>query len=729
MFFLTGAGGSAATGYQISRSLRFNDDDSADMTRTNGSAGNRRLWTWSCWLKRGNISKYATIFHGGVNSGAGATYLHFENTNTLNLYFAGADYRTTQVFRDPSAWYHIVCLWDTAQATASERLKIWINNQLQTLSALPAQNSDSFWNNSGTMYIGSLLGSSFPTYYFDGYLAEVHFVDGTALTPSSFGETDATTGVWKPKRATGITYGTNGFYLSFADNTSTTTLGYDDAGGAAGSGAGSNDWTLNNFSVTAGAGNDSLLDTPTDNFGVFNKLNTASTGTLANGQLDCGASGIAVGGFGMSSGSWYWEVTSSGGTTTCGMWNGSATSTTTVTTGNTKGFRFDADAGTFDQTSDGSSWTSIATGLTSGPYFVYVSTAAATTASLNTGQRTYAYTQPTNYKKLSTAQLPTPTIRKPSQYCNAVTYTGTGSSLAVTGVGHQPDLVWIKSRSAATDHALYDAVRGVQARLESNQTDAEATTDAGLTAFGTDGFTVNTLAQVNTNTATYVGWCWKEGVTPGFDIVSYTGDNTSNRNINHSLGAAPHFAIIKDRSNAEDWFVYHRSLSGATSFLTLNGTGAQSTANTPWGTGNWSSTQFMVTNNATNNANANLANYIAYLFTEISGFSRIGSYTGNGSADGVFVWTGHRPRYVLIKRTDTTASWVVFDTARMTYNALGNVLYPDLSAAEALTTTMPIDILSNGFKLRDTDSEYNANTGTYVFASFAESPFKYSLAR
>ena len=699
MFPFASAGGRPPGFYQIDRSLRFNDDDSANLSRTGsgiaGATGLGRTWTFSVWAKRGNLSSLQSL--AGTTEGVGSgdqTALLFDASNRLELYtyILGTGYAgrkvSTAVFRDPSAWYHIVAVMDTSNATAADRMRLYVNGVRITSFDT---SSDPTLNRQTSFLVGSNAsrlnrvgargpdGAS-PVEYFDGYLAEVHFIDGTALDPTSFGEFD-TNGVWRPINVTGQTYGTNGFYLSFADNTSTTTLGYDDAG--------SNDWTLNNFSVTAGAGNDSLEDTPTNNFCVFNKLNTATTGTLANGQLDCGASGVAVGGIGMSSSAWYWEITSTGGTTTCGMWNGSATSTTTVTTGTTKGFRFDADAGTFDWTSDGSSWTSIATGLTSGPYFVYVSTAAATTASLNAGQRASAYTQPTGYTAISTANFPTPDIADPGSYMNAVTYTGTGSSLAITGVGFQPDLVWIKSRSAATDHALYDSTRGVQNQLESNTTTDETTEATGLTAFGSDGFTVGALAQVNTSSATYVGWCWREGVTPGFDVVTYTGTGVA-RTISHNLGTVPKLIIVKARSTAstdQGWPVYHASNTAApeTDYLLLNSTAATADLDTVWNDTAPTTTVFSVGTNAL--VNALNDTYVAYLFAEVEGFSKIGSYTGNGSADGVFVWTGHRPRFLMLKAASAAGTfWVALDSARIPYNTSVNMIFLNVSNAADTTS-------------------------------------------
>lgn len=295
----------------------------------------------------------------------------------------------------------------------------------------------------------------------------------------------------------------------------------------------------------------------------------------------------------------------------------------------------------------------------------------------------------------------------------------------------QPDLLWFKSRNAATDHAIYDQVRGSQSRLESNNTDTQVTGDNGWLSATTQSFTIGNLAQINTINDTYVSWIWDETSTAGFDIVNYTGDNTSNRNISHSLNASPHFAIVKSQSTG-NWWVWHRNLTGNTYFILLNSTAGQSLTNTPWGTGNWSSTQFMVTNNATENANANSTNYIAYLWSEVAGFSRFGSYVGNGSTDGPFVWCGFRPRFIMIKRSDSTDSgWMLRDAVRDTHNNLSKTLSGSAASAESAYAANEIDFLSNGFKLRHgTATGYSNNSGgTFIFAAFAEIPFKYATAR
>ena len=278
--------------------------------------------------------------------------------------------------------------------------------------------------------------------------------------------------VWQPIKYTG-TYGTNGFYLNFGNNASTTTLGYDTSGN-------SNNWTTNNISVTAGVTYDSMVDSPTvsgvsSNYCVMNPLWQGRTNAPTNGNLDYPASSVGIGTMDVSLFSSYWEITSTGGTTTTSVYSTSAATTVGVTTGLTYGFRFNSSTGALDYTTNGSSFTSLATGLTSGPYFVYVSTAASTTASFNGGQRPFSYTPPTGFVALNTYNLPASTITNGANYMAASTYTGTGATLTISnstnnsaGITFQPDFVWVKGRSGATDHALYDSVRGTTLDLVSN---------------------------------------------------------------------------------------------------------------------------------------------------------------------------------------------------------------------------------------------------------------------
>jgi hypothetical protein len=343
-----------------------------------------------------------------------------------------------------------------------------------------------------------------------------------------------------------------------------------------------------------------------------------------------------------------------------------------------------------------------------------------------------------------------PTINRGDDYFQAVTYTGNGSTNTITGLRFQPDFVWVKGRSGATDHALYDSVRGTTKDLVSNSTAAETTQATGLTAFNSDGFTLGALAKMNTNTATYVAWCWKAGgttssntngsitstvsvnATAGFSVVTYTGTG-ANATVGHGLGVAPKMIIVKGRSIAESWRVGHNSVNGGSSpwnyYMALNLTNAAAAASTVWNNTAPTSSVFSIGTDSAMNSNTNT--YVAYCWAEIAGFSKFGSYTGNGSADGPFVYTGFRPKFIMRKQiTDNgdVGNWIIFDTSRDTYNVATRRLLANSSNAEA-TPGNNIDVLSNGWKERNSDGYSNASGQSYIYMAFAENPFKNSLAR
>jgi hypothetical protein len=332
----------------------------------------------------------------------------------------------------------------------------------------------------------------------------------------------------------------------------------------------------------------------------------------------------------------------------------------------------------------------------------------------------------------------------------ATTYTGTGAALtlsnAVNGTSFQPDLVWMKSRSNATDHELVDSVRGATKSLVSNSTAAEATDANGLTAFGSTGFTLGTDANYNGSGRTFVGWQWKANgaavtntagsitsqvsanTTAGFSVVTYTGTG-ANATVGHGLGVAPSMVIVKRRDGGSDnWQGYHISL-GKNYTIKLNTTQAQENLSDYWGTGGVTSTVFGI-NGTYSGINANTGTYVAYCWAAVPGYSAFGSYTGNGSSDGPFVYLGFRPRYVMRKKTSGVARWIVEDSAREPSNVANTALYPNFANAEEVSTVnWGIDFLSNGFKIRSTDTDSNESGGTYIYAAFAETPFAYSNAR
>jgi len=789
-----------STGYNINNSLRFRSSASAYLSRTPASAGNRRTWTWSGWVKRGNIGGLVNMLFFVRGSDTDSTYLRFgfdfavTNCFSITNFNSTLNLTTTQVFRDPSAWYHIVVAMDTTQATASNRLKLYVNGaQVTAFSTAnyPTQNTDYGINNSTSTIIGAAIETA--NYYFDGYMTEINFIDGQALTPSSFGSTNATTGVWQPARYTG-TYGTNGFYLKFNNTSSVANLGLDSSGNG-------NTWTVNNVSLTAGSTYDAMIDSPTltsatvANYAVLNPLITGNVVTPTNANLTSSVSAgtnayfSSAGTIAVSSGKWYWECSITARDAGAGQWfqfgivsstttytnnaigysgnmsnayayyndgskagNGTGTAGygATFTTSDIIGIAFDADAGTItfykNNVSQGQAFSGISSSLSWLPIIqIYGSTGAANTAAINFGQRPFSYTPPTGFVRLNTFNLPDSTIVKGNTVMDATLYTGNLTGQSITNAAaFKPDLVWIKSRSAATDNKLTDSVRGATLALVSNSSAAETTDLTGLTAFNSNGFTLGASTTYNNTGATYVGWQWQAGqssgssntsgtitstvsvnTTAGFSVVTFTANGVTGATVGHGLGVAPKFMIVRARNTAQGiWPVYHASI-GNTGYLALNTTAATTTNIGMWNNTSPTSTVFTIGDPGFLWGSG--FTYVAYCWSEIAGFSRFGSYTGNGSTDGPFVYTGFRPKFIMYKRTDATQSWILMDTSRSPYNVADKFLGANFADSEYTGTIL--DMLSNGFKVREAGTQTNANGGTYIYMAFAENPFKNVLAR
>ena len=925
--FLTSAA-AAEAGYQIDRSLRFNSGDSAYLNRTPSSAGNRKTWTWSGWLKRSDLVANTFIFGAGsgIMVGGAHTAFMFTSDDKLQSYdYTGSGYAynvvTSMLFRDPAAWYHIVLAIDTTQSTSTDRVKLYVNGELQTAldtTTYPSQNYDTYVN---TASLGHQIGHS-NSDSFDGYLTEVYFIDGQRLAPTDFGEYDSNS-VWQPKEFTGtygplvdqsqtwssstffddnghsyynsggtitklfdndlgssgsngvwilpvdggtfelnftqfssattvtfdlagtgnalkingsfvtipgsgsettatfnvsgltkiewlynggsnycylgsisvdgvllvdngVTVPDNSFYLKFADNTSTTTIAEDSSGN-------DNDWTANNISVSSGSGNDSLIDTPTNytadsanNGGSYCTLNPLqSATTLSNGNLDsAGGSGWSgtAGTFGMSSGKWYFEydnvvsnehiigivpsttytlntLTAYGyGSETGGKYDPVGGSNQSYgnswTTGDVIGVAFDADNGNLYFYKNGTvqnSGTAAFTGLTSGPYLPsVVQNGSSRSASLNFGQRPFAYTPPTGYVSLCTTNLPDPTIADGSTAFEARTYDGVSGASSQTGYKFSPDFVWIKRRNSTNNHTLTDSVRGAGYILQSHNTNAEIDNTAYFTGFTSDGFSFGTDGgDTDAAGGTYVAWAWDAGsstvsntdgsitsnvranASAGCSIVTYTGTGSA-ASIGHGLNAAPELVIVKSRSAGFSWIVWHGSFGTAsnTDYLFLESNAAK--GGTGYDFWNGTAPTSSVVNIGTQvSVNKSTETYVAYCFAPVEGFSSFGSYTGNGSSDGPFVFTGHRPRFLIIKcSTKSGEDWLMLDTARDAFNdADSSALYASLSHQDNSTSTITTDILSNGFKARATNAAINESGQTYVYMSFASHPFKTARAR
>ena len=333
------------------------------------------------------------------------------------------------------------------------------------------------------------------------------------------------------------------------------------------------------------------------------------------------------------------------------------------------------------------------------------------------------------------------TIDNPEAYFQTVLYTGDASTQSVTLPGDtdmQPDLVWIKNRDEAQDFAIFDSVRGTQKQIKSNTNEEELTRTDALSAFNTDGFTVGSRLSVNGSADKIVAWCWKANgsgsantdgstntastsanTTSGISICKYEGNGTQGSTIGHGLGVAPTFVIAKSLSQAQHWAVGHIALP-FTKYMTLNSTDALADHHNRWGDTNPSSSVITIGDQDTVNTDGD--DYICYAFTPIQGFSKFGSYTGNGNADGTFIYTGFRPAWIMIKKSSGAGnSWEIFDNKRVGYNVDNNNIRADASDSEY--TTDRLDILSNGFKCRATTTNVNGSGSTYIYMAFAEAPF------
>jgi hypothetical protein len=330
-------------------------------------------------------------------------------------------------------------------------------------------------------------------------------------------------------------------------------------------------------------------------------------------------------------------------------------------------------------------------------------------------------------------------IDKSTDYFNTKLISGNGGTQSITGVGHQPDFTWIKSRSRVDPHSLTDSVRGVASQLDSSLTSAPTTHSDAITSFDSDGFSLGSQADVNRSGTTFVSWNWKANgagsantdgslnstvsvnTTAGFSIVKYTaGSSSAVSTIGHGLNSVPKMIMVKgidSNSTPDQWMVYHEAL-GNTKRIKLNSTDAAATGSGYWNNTTPTSSLFTVGNSSEGNSGNGL--YITYCFAEKTGYSKFGSYVGNGDSDGTFVYTGFKPAFMMVKRTDGAQPWVMTDSTRSTYNITSHFLSAESSDAEASYTYF--DILSNGFKCRNSSNYVNESNGTYIYMAFAEAP-------
>ena len=788
---------SALGAVKIQRSIRFNPVDNQNLTRTSSSTST--TFTYSVWIKRCSFSGYQYIF-----SMAGRGFAFHTNNQTLYLYDGNNLNESTAKFRDYTAWYHIVVQINSGVATS------YVNGVL-THNAVGS--GFTLTTGSNATRIGSYSENE---YDFGGYMAEIHLVDGSVVAPTSFGFTDPVTGIWMPKRYEG-TYGTDGFYLDFSDNSSTAALGIDKSPNG-------NDFTVNNFSVTAGKDDDSMIDTPTNNFPTFNLSNRSSGPTISNGNLRMyynykPASKTTRTTFRFpKSGKYYYEWQNEESSSNPGRWQSGIINVVNETSTNydITGYN-DADivsysyggstwfgtthtAASWDGTtrswysperaawavdcdtgnvwvgrvaSDGTTqWWAPDGSATGNPskflnptgqidkdithhYLPFMSwhdggsaSSTAFAVNINFGQHSFLGTVPDGFKTLSSANMPTdPTINtivRPKKHFECIAYTGNGSTSGdnqFIPLEFDPDFVWIKSRGASGHNQVFDTIRSVggDKALSPNQNIAEyAFSNFSFYNKGFDApYSSSSSYTLNTNSATYVAWCWKAGGTAvtnnvgditssvsvnqeaGFSIVSYTGNGSNGQTVGHGLGKKPDWIILKARDAVQNWRVWHESLaSDGSKRLLLDAQNASEDASFLNDTAP-TSTVFTL-GNADDAWNANSAKFIAYCWSEIPGYSKFGTYTGNGSTDGTYVHLGFRPAFVITKQTNSTGSWFLFDNKRSGYNETEPYVMANVNNVEA--TDLGWDLLSDGFKLRNSYAQTNGSASTYIYMAFAEEP-------
>ena len=781
---------SALGGSFLERSLRFNDDDGAYLERTPSSAGNRKKWTFSVWIKRSVLGVEQRIFGGNAN----ASHIYFASNDELTWDLANnasgssqGNLNTEAKFRDPSAWFHLVCALDTDNSTADNRMRMYVNGTEITSFGSRSNPSSGYATNAindTTLHtIGRRLSSQGSDgMRFDGYMAEINFVDGQAYDPSYFGYTEFQTGIWKPKRYT-ETYGTNGFYLNFSDNsgTSATTMGRDSSGNG-------NNFTPNNLAVS-----DSMIDTPTNNFPMmFSSICSPSLpATISEAGLRVAGPSShndrymrTIGGM-PNSGKYYVEVkcVSVGARGTIGMfdahenqggqdqnwfslgnhnggystsWTKVGTNFGTFQTGEYMTIALDMDNGkiwlnrnaAIDTTTQDPRIIDVNTNPDRHYTWYYRETGSPqSTAEFNFGQQSYNFTPPDGFKPLATNNFPTqqtPHVIRPQRHFDTILYTGNGgTSQTISGLEFTPDFVWIKGRNSAW-HRLQDSVRGANKLLYSNSNNAEATNEVNgyVSEFTSGGFQLadpdGNGGGVNANGDGYVAWCWKAGggvstntngnITSsvsvneeaGFSIVSYTGNGSNGQTVGHGLSQAPKWIILKARDATQNWRVWHHSLaSDGSKRLILDQTNPSEDAGFLNDTAP-TSTVFTL-GNADDAWNANGTKFIAYCWHEVPGFSKFGVYKGNNNSNGPYIHLGFRPAWIMIKNISAgSTAWYILDNKRDPDNPVQQYLAAEDNAAEG--TYVFYDFLSNGFKLRNTGGAQNPSNQDVVYMAFADQP-------
>jgi len=748
----------------IENSLRFRRSQYLERSPGNVTPTNNKIFTLSVWAKYNpnntaggpgdrfvwactvtNTYNWASGFSG--NSGPNRWQLGAYPGSPSSFYSSLASDRS---FRDPAAWYHIVLRWDTTQSTASNRVKVWTNGEeitwwTGTVVRYPDQNSVCPWNDgqSRTQRLGYANFFNGVQNQFDGYMAEAYCVDGQALSPTDFGEYDAN-GVWVPKKYSG-TYGNQGFYLDFSDPSN---IGADRSGNG-------NNFTPSGFELsnTSNSLYDWTIDSPTNSTPIINSLiNDGNTPTISEANQRIAApngSGFQFATVPLpKSGKWYFEYEQISGTGGYGVGlfnsNGGGVPGYNYTgiqyrpdgtvylngslvrnvgwSGSYVGLEVDMDNYQVEAFIGGSSFGgkyNLTTGL---EYLIYVACGGGGQTQdnrMNFGQRAFSRTPTSGYIPLRTAELPEVDIKDPSDYFQTVLDTG-ANILSSAQSTFSNGLWWIKDRANSNQHQFVDSVRGSTNALTSPNDVAESTYSAP--------------------SGNSVAWCWsapeawsnsagsnganiassgRRNLDTGFSIVNYSGRRPTSSTLAHGLNQAPEFIICKTRNTTYSFHVHHKSIGSSyvlildTSQSKLSSSGSFSSIN---------SSTFTVGNDAgTNEVGTN--NMIAWCWHSVPGYSRFGSYVGNANSDGPFVYCGFRPAFVMIKITSSSGGWSIFDTSRDTYNPALKTLKADEQTQEQSNSSIGYDLVSNGFKIRTSNSDYNSSGGEFIYMAFAEHPF------
>jgi|TARA_R100000479_G_scaffold169171_1_gene110693 hypothetical protein len=757
-------------------------DGSADeLTRSTTSHSSTEV-VMACWFQFTNLaaSNKGLMGLGTGTSGSNNSGLWFSTdngANTVYFYANGQAAYTTQVLRD-IGWYHILGSWKLDESGTAKG-KLFINGSEVTSFSSDGRGS---WGTSFNSTATQSVGSAFDTTMFPGYIAQPIMLDGQSIQGGDVAITDF---------VDTFTFGANGSQIIPKKNVAAL------AGAAGGnsfcldfanSGDLGNDVSGNNKDLTTSMGTDhQSSNTPSLVYPTLNPLAQNSTGvTLSEGNLGVARSsssqGVVPATMGMTSGKFYCEVTINDSSNfVVGLVEGQLLSTanrylgqdsntygydaggqkvtggsyssygTSYTSGDVVSIIFDADAGKLFFGKDGTvqnsgnpvDGTNFAfENLTNGPYFFAASVENVSSANVfNFGTSSFAHTPPTGFVALNSANLTAPT-HFGCDYFTPVKYTGNGTAIgsggkAVTGANLQPDFVWIKNRDASDSHALYDVVRGTTKQAETDTTAIETTEAEGLSTFGSDGFTVGSLAEVNTSSEDFISWNFKAGgsassngsgsitssvsaAAPGhFSIVSWTGNTTAGATVGHGLGGTPEFIIgIARNESGENKPVYHKFMTADTDHLKINENNAQGTAGTTiWDVSAMSSTVIGLGAAAQSNSTNGM---IAFCFRSVPGVCKVGSYVGNGNADGPYVVTGFTPSWVMVKPIGASNPWTITDTARDPVNATTRRLHPNLNQAEETDSLTCGDILADGFKVRASHGNVNQSGISFLYVALSQ---------